>query len=99
MGLAIMWPFQHATIKTKVVVRPRTLLQALQTAIQKHGISNVVATYSSKIVMAALWNRAGHYIFVMWFLSSFFFYSSPNLNGRRFDVYHTSTHGVALVQI
>jgi len=73
MGLAIMWPFQHATIKTKVVVRPRTLLQALQTAIQKHGISNVVATYSSKIVMAALWNRAGHYIFVMWFLSSFFF--------------------------
>jgi len=23
------------------------------------------------------------------------FYSSPNLSGRRFDVYHTSTHGVA----
>jgi len=30
-------------------------------------------------------------------LSSFF--SSPNLSGRRLDVYHTSTHGVALVQI
>jgi len=30
-------------------------------------------------------------------LSSFF--SSPNLNGRRLDVYHTSTHGVALVRI
>ena len=26
--------------------------------------------------------------------SSFFFYSSPNLSGRRLDVYHTSTHGV-----
>ena len=28
-----------------------------------------------------------------------FFYSSPNLRGRRLDVYHTSTHGVALVRI
>jgi len=31
--------------------------------------------------------------------SSSFFYSSPNLSGRRLDVYHTSTHGAALVQI
>jgi len=31
-------------------------------------------------------------------ISSFFF-SSPNLSGRRLDVYHTSTHGVALVRI
>ena len=30
-------------------------------------------------------------------LSSFF--SSPNLSSQRMDVYHTSTHGVALVQI
>jgi len=26
-------------------------------------------------------------------------FSSPNLSGRRLDVYHTSTHGVALVRI
>ena len=32
-------------------------------------------------------------------LSFFFFISSPNLSGRRLDVYHTSTHGVALVRI
>jgi len=38
------------------------------------------------------------YIFVVWFLLSFFI-SSPNLSGRTLDVYHTSTHGVALVQI
>ena len=50
--------------------------------------------------MAALRNRAGHYIFALWFLLSFFFcFSPPNLSGRRVDVYHTSTHGVALVQI
>jgi len=29
---------------------------------------------------------------------SFFFFSLPNLSGRRLDVYHTSTHGVALVR-
>ena len=40
------------------------------------------------------------YIFILWFLLlSFFFFSSPNLSGRRLDVYHTSTHGVALVRI
>jgi len=33
------------------------------------------------------------------FFLSIFFFSSPNLSGRRLDVYHTSTHGVALVQI
>ena len=57
--------------------------------------------------MVALCNRADHYIFMLWFvlllllllllLSSFF--SSPNLSGRRLDVYHTLAHGVALVRI
>ena len=54
-----------------------------------------------KIIMAALCNR-GHYIFVLWFLSFFFFlsaFSSPNLSRCRLDVYYTSTHGVALVRI
>jgi len=31
--------------------------------------------------------------------SSFYLFSSPNLSRCRLDVYHTSTHGVALVQI
>ena len=33
------------------------------------------------------------------YLLSIFIYSSPNLSGRRLDVYHTLTHGVALVRI
>jgi len=33
----------------------------------------------------------------IFYLSSYF--SSPNLSRRRLDVYHTSTHGVALVRI
>jgi len=54
----------------------------------------------SGLVMVALCNRADHYIFFLFF--SFFFlsfFSSPNLSGRRLDVYHTSAHGVALMQI
>jgi len=52
------------------------------------------------LFMAALHSRCGHYIFALWFLSfflSFYLFSSPNLSGHRLDVYHTSTHGVALV--
>ena len=55
----------------------------------KLGLRNIV-------VMAALCDRAGHYIFALLFLSSF---SWPILSRRRLDVYHTSTHGVALVRI
>jgi len=52
------------------------------------------------IIMVTLCNRADHYIFALWFLSSFFLlFFTPNLSGRRLDVYHTSAHGVALVQI
>jgi len=37
----------------------------------------------------------------VYFLSSsiLYLFSSPNLSGRRLDVYHTLTHGVALVRI
>jgi len=53
--------------------------------------------WGTPVIMVALWNRADHYSFALWLLSIFF--SSPNLSGRRLDVYHTSTHGVALVRI
>jgi len=49
------------------------------------------------LIKVALWNRADHYIFILWFLLSFF--SSPNLSHHKVDVCHTCTHGVALVLI
>jgi len=59
--------------------------------------------YIFVMFMIALCNMADHYIFALWFLSflflSSFFFSSPNLSGRRLNVYHTSRHGVALVRI
>jgi len=46
------------------------------------------------------------YLFVYLFISSFisislffFVFSSPNLRGRRLDVYHTCTHGVAIQRL
>ena len=44
------------------------------------------------LFIVALCNTADRYIFALWFVSSIFF-SSPNLSGRRLDVYHTSTDG------
>jgi len=47
------------------------------------------------VVMVALWNKADHYIFILWFLSFYLlFFSSPNLSSCTLDVCHTSTHGL-----
>jgi len=64
-----------------------------------HGLMTGPFLLSISVFMVALCNRADHYIFALWFLSFFFFFSSPNLSGRRLNAYHTSTHGVGLVQI
>ena len=53
-------------------------------------------------IMAVLHSSCGHYIFTLWFLLfllTSIFFSSPILSRCRLDVYHTSTHGVALVRI
>jgi len=51
------------------------------------------------VVIAALWNRAGHYIFACGFFLLSSFFPSFTFSSRRLDVYHTSTHGVTLVRI
>ena len=65
------------------------------------GLSKVTAPRRIvvTVIMVALCNRADHYIFALSFFFLHSFFSSPNLNGRRLDVYRTSTHGVALVRI
>ena len=65
----------------------------LHTTYWRPGASDTV------VIMVALCNRADHYIFILFLSSFFFFFSSPNLSGRRLDVYHTLAHGVALVRI
>jgi len=56
-------------------------------------------TQQRQLIMVALWNRADHYIFMLWFVLLSFFFSSPNLSRHRLDIYHTAKHGVALVRI
>ena len=54
------------------------------------------------LIMAALCNRGPLYfcpVVSFYLLLLSFFLSSSNLSGHRLDVYHTSTHGVALVRI
>ena len=36
--------------------------------------TGIVTVITIIIIMATLWNMAGHYIFILWFLSIFFFY-------------------------
>jgi len=49
------------------------------------------------VIMVTLWNRTDLLPCGFFYLSVFF--SSPNISHCRLDVYHTSTHGVALVRI
>jgi len=46
--------------------------------------------------LAALWNRAGHYIFALWLFSSFNLFSLRILSRCRLDVCHTSTQWCGL---
>ena len=62
-------------------------------------LDNLISLYLTcmfSLFMVAVCNRADHIYF---HAVSSFFISSPNLSGQRLDVYHTSTHGVALVRI
>ena len=57
---------------------------------------NIIRRVGTAMTMAARPTRQAIIILQLWFLS---FFSSPILSGRRLDVYHTSIHDVALVQI
>jgi len=67
----------------------RTIAQLCQAASSQVSHVSTIGKklLNGNIFMAALWNRTGHYIFMLWFLSIFFL--APNLSGRRLDVYHT----------
>jgi len=82
------------------VTSHHSLIHMTYSILELNYCQQVPVTYVA--IMADLCNRSGHYIFVLWFLLSFFFlsfFSSPILSRRRLDVYHTATHGVALMRI
>ena len=65
------------------------------------GTRNAIMELSQRVPPILGWaaitlDIGPHSSFVLFLLSFLFFlvFSSPNLSGRRLDVYHTSTHGV-----
>jgi len=63
---------------------------------------NSVDELKQCLIMVALWNRANHYIFIMWILLLLLSIFFPRLISAVADwmyVCHTSTNGVALVRI
>ena len=66
-------------------------------------ICSISKYYVAQLLRVILWSPYGIretiYIFMLWFVLSSSFFSSPNLSRRRLDVCHTSAHGVALVRI
>ena len=75
------------------------VLGGASTPVGKSEHAVFMSCISYFLIMAALCNRAGHYIFALRFLLSIYLFSSPNLSRLRLDVCHSSTHGVALVRI
>ena len=60
---------------------------------------SMIINYICWLIMATLWNRAGHYIFLLWFLlPSFFLSFCPRLFSADAD-WMSTIHGVALVRI
>jgi len=85
------------SLRTKIAAE--TSMTRSDIWIIKHELKLSPVNTENTMMMAALRSRCGNYFFVLWFLSSIFLFSSPNLSDRRLDVYHTSIHGVALVRI
>ena len=83
-------------------------LAALRRGTLVVGVSQTAAFKEGVTYIRQGGHQAGHWptflVLSIFYLSSiylsfFLFFSSPNLSGHRLDVYHTLTHGVALVRI
>ena len=74
------------------------VLAALLHGSQVLSVSQTLRRWTCSAGRPSRWALA-HASSSIYLLSSSSFFSSPNLSGHRLDVYHTSTHGVALVRI
>ena len=84
----LLYHRQNASTKRKWLIRVR------RSESSRRQRSTLFVTL---FFMAALCNKRRPYIFSSCGFFFFLLFSLPNLSGRRLDVYHTSTHGVALI--
>jgi len=72
----------HVNSSLAIIISQVIMVALCNTAVES------TLSFVLSIFMAALCNRAGHYIFALWFLSIFYpLFSSPNPSGHRLDVY------------
>jgi len=93
-----------AVCKSKHMMTSQSIQNAFSSDLHQSLHDILYQHRSSIVVVADLWSPyvigQTTYIFIMSFVLLLLpFFSSPNLSGRRLDVCHTSTHGVALVRI
>ena len=92
-GLASsLGPRLHPPIKIRTVCYIYVLLLHMWFLVSKK-------LYVTKWHIMAVHSNGHAITFLPRACSFFYLFSSPNLNGRRLDVYHTLTHGVAAVRI
>jgi len=86
-------------------LRLPVIIKVLSYLVLSYGSMGVYLGYCVQFfVFVLLWSPYGIGQTIIYFHAVvcsffFFFFSSPNLDRRRLDVCHTSTHGVALVRI
>ena len=88
---------QHTTAETIHLSVSEILLTHTE-CLRRFFCTVSVASALKVVIMVALCNGGALYFCpVVSFFYLLLLFSSPNLNGHRLHVYHTSTHGVALV--
>ena len=107
-GFRVLAALLHGTLivgvsQTAALNRGRHLSSARRPS--RWAFAHILVLSSTEDVTYII-RQGGHHVghsptFLVSFflLSSSSFFSSPNLSGRRLDVYHTLAHGVALVRI
>ena len=95
--LPLILSFENHCSYVPVFSHQIALSHKLLTHAQNHGFHMVLLSSPYVIGGPLYFCPVVSFYLLSFYLS--FFYSSPNLSGHRLDVYHTSTHGVALVRI
>ena len=95
----ILTDWQSPSVTNRlVIVCKGILLQLLLFCVASDAYSHTVG-FSIATLYIFLWTPYGIGQAIIFSYCAFFlsicFFSSPNLSGRKLDVYHTSTHGVA----
>jgi len=102
----------NSTIRIRVMMRSNILMLVLCSLVHLWAVHSRLLTLmltTSITMVKCICNiccygrpmKQGRPLYFCPVVSIFYlsFFSSPNLSGHRLDVYHTSTHGVALVRI